>query len=89
MLRRSIGVWTAACLAAAGALAGAEAPVADAVQALDRQALHALLEASADVNAAQADGMTALHWAARHDDLGSPTCCWKLALTQASRTATA
>lgn len=70
MLRRSAGVWMAACLAAAGAAAGAEAPVADAVQALDRQALHSLLEASADVNAAQVDGMTALHWAARHDDAG-------------------
>ena len=43
--------------------------MADAVQALDRKALHALLEASADVNAAQVDGMTALHWAVRHDDL--------------------
>ena len=70
MLRRGAGVWMAAWLAAAVAVEGAEAPVADAVQALDRPALHALLEASADVNAAQVDGMTALHWAARHDDLG-------------------
>lgn len=68
MLRCSVGVWMAACLAAAGAVEGAEAPVADAVQASDRQALHALLEASADVNTAQVDGMTALHWATRHDD---------------------
>ncbi len=68
MLRRSVGVWMAACLAAAGAVEGAGAPVADAVQASDRQALHALLVASADVNTAQVDGMTALHWAARHDD---------------------
>ena len=43
--------------------------MADAVQAMDRHALHELIEASADVNAAQVDGMTALHWAARHDDL--------------------
>ncbi|MDE0108948.1 MAG: ankyrin repeat domain-containing protein [Bryobacterales bacterium] len=68
MLRRSAGVWMAACLAAAVAVEGAQAPVADAVQALDRRALGALLEASADVNAAQVDGMTALHWAVRHDD---------------------
>ena len=32
-------------------------------------AIRALLEQHADVNAAQVDGMTALHWAAYHDDL--------------------
>lgn len=70
MLQLRGGTWAAAWLAAGVAVASAaEAPVADAVQALDRQALHALLETSVDVNAAQVDGMTALHWAARHDDL--------------------
>jgi len=69
MLRARVGVWVAACLVAGGTTAwAAEAPVADAVQALDRHALHALLGSSGDVNAAQMDGMTALHWAARHDD---------------------
>jgi ankyrin repeat protein len=35
----------------------------------DRAAVQALLEKKADVNAAQADGATALQWAAYHDDL--------------------
>jgi ankyrin repeat protein len=45
----------------------AETPLADAVQRLDRQAVSELLR-HADVNAAQVDGMTALHWAAYHDE---------------------
>ena len=36
---------------------------------MDRAAIRALLNQHADVNAAQVDGMTALHWAAYHDDL--------------------
>jgi ankyrin repeat protein len=51
-------------LAAAG-----ESPLADAAEKKDHAALRALLAQSADVNAAQADGMTALHWAAYLDDL--------------------
>ena len=49
----------------------ADAPLADAVQRLDRVTIRSLLEhdQSVDVNATQADGMTALHWAAYHDDL--------------------
>src|ERR1700752_3608374 len=43
-------------------------PVADAAQAGDRAAVHALLKQAADVNAAQGDGMTALHWAAMKKD---------------------
>ncbi|MEO8679633.1 MAG: ankyrin repeat domain-containing protein [Vicinamibacterales bacterium] len=50
-------------LAAAGA-----APVADAVMKRDKEAVRALLKDGADVNAAQGDGMTALHWAARSGD---------------------
>src|SRR5262245_2312407 len=42
--------------------------VADAAMASDRAAVRALLTAGDDVNAAQGDGMTALHWAARHGD---------------------
>lgn len=40
------------------------APVAAAAQARDAAAVRALLKDGADVNAAQGDGMTALHWAA-------------------------
>jgi ankyrin repeat protein len=43
--------------------------VADAVSARNHDAVLALLQRHADVNAPQADGTTALHWAARWDDL--------------------
>ena len=41
----------------------------DAAEKRDRATLRALVERRVDVNEAQADGMTALHWAAYHDDL--------------------
>jgi ankyrin repeat protein len=41
-----------------------EAPVADAAMRGDIDAVRQLLRDGADVNAAQSDGMTALHWAA-------------------------
>ena len=47
---------------------GSDTPVADAAQRGDLDAVRALLRDGADVNAAQGDGMTALHWAAHHDD---------------------
>ena len=52
------------------ALLGAapSAPVADAAQQGDRDGVKALLKQAADVNAAQGDGMTALHWAALKND---------------------
>ncbi len=43
-------------------------PVADAAMRGDASAVRALLQRGADVNAAQGDGMTALHWAAEHGD---------------------
>ena len=46
----------------------AKAPLADAVQRRDASAIRVLLDQHADVNAAQADGFTALFWAARLDD---------------------
>jgi ankyrin repeat protein len=46
----------------------ASSPVADAVQNRDAGALEALLKQHAAVNAAQADGTTALHWAAHWND---------------------
>lgn len=48
---------------------GADAPLADAVEVKDRARVLHLLKQSIDVNAAQIDGMTALHWAAYQDDL--------------------
>ncbi|MBI1872942.1 MAG: ankyrin repeat domain-containing protein [Acidobacteria bacterium] len=44
-------------------------PVADAAMLGNRDAVRALLKDGADVNSAQADGMTALHWAATKDDV--------------------
>lgn len=43
------------------------APLADAVQQKDTSGVKLLLQMGANVNAAQADGMTALHWAAYLD----------------------
>jgi len=50
-------------------VARADSPLADAAEKPDRTVIRTLLEQRADVNAPQADGMTALHWAAYHDDL--------------------
>ena len=49
--------------------AGSDAPLADAVEELDRATIRSQLQQPIDVNAPQVDGMTALHWAAYHDDL--------------------
>ncbi|NNL31346.1 MAG: hypothetical protein HKO77_09995, partial [Gemmatimonadetes bacterium] len=43
-----------------------DAPVADAAMEENLAQVEALLRSGADVNAAQGDGMTALHWAAEH-----------------------
>jgi ankyrin repeat protein len=45
------------------------APLADAAQRQDKQAVQALLAKKADVNATQPDGATALHWAAYAEDV--------------------
>src|SRR5438093_1621508 len=47
----------------------ASADLADAVMKGNKAAVRSLLQKKADVNAAQSDGTTALHWAARLDDL--------------------
>jgi ankyrin repeat protein len=49
------------------AFAGSD--LADAVMQKNAEAVRALLRQKPDVNAPQADGTTALHWAARWDDL--------------------
>ena len=63
----------AACLVAAvSSPALAEPPdlrLLDAVRETDRPAVRALLQEPVDVDAAQPDGATALHWAAYRDDL--------------------
>ena len=52
-----------------GVNAAGPAPVAEAAMKRDTEAVRALLKNGEDVNAAQGDGMTALHWAARNGDL--------------------
>ncbi len=46
-------------------------PLVEAAKNADRDALRALLEQGASVNAAEADGTTALHWASYRDDVES------------------
>jgi len=54
-------------------LLGADAgrPVIDAAKRGDKEVLRSLLQKKADVNAAEADGTTALHWTSYRDDLES------------------
>ena len=63
----------AACLAAAASLvpvsAAVDAPVADAAMRQDVDAVGSLIAQGADPAAAHGDGMTGLHWAARHGDV--------------------
>src|SRR4051812_33364903 len=51
-------------------IAAPHAALADAIEKKDLAAMRALL-GDTDVNAAQVDGMTALHWAVHHDDLAT------------------
>jgi ankyrin repeat protein len=58
-------------LACAAALveAATSLPLVDAVKSGDRAGVRALLQQKTNVNGAEADGTTALHWAVRADDL--------------------
>jgi ankyrin repeat protein len=70
--RRWNGTWLAVLLLSGivGSMAAAPAAeVADAVRNRNSSALQALLKQGANVNTAQADGTTALHWAAHWNDL--------------------
>ena len=78
-MRRGEGRWSAGLRAklvgAVGlfvlmaAAAAPETPVADAAERGDLDAVRSLLQQGADANAAQSDGMTALHWAAERGDM--------------------
>jgi ankyrin repeat protein len=59
----------ATSLSAAALRVDVDAPVADAAQTGDLDQVRELLRNGEDVNAAQGDGMTALHWAAYRGDL--------------------
>jgi ankyrin repeat protein len=67
---RLVIVGAVALLSAAAAPRHASDPsIADAEMRGDTSAVRLLLKQGADVNAAQGDGMTALHWAAMHGDV--------------------
>ena len=59
----------ALCLLAPLPARSAQGTLVDAVKTGDLAAVQALLAARADVNAAQPDGTTALHWAAHQDEV--------------------
>ena len=56
------------CLAAAGTAVAADASLAGLIQAGNRDAALKEIAAGADVNAAQGDGTTPLHWAVHKID---------------------
>jgi ankyrin repeat protein len=69
-MRRLLGVAVGLLAVSIGvAAAGRQAAVADAAMQRDAAAVRAIVRQGGDVNAAQGDGMTALHWAARHGDV--------------------
>jgi ankyrin repeat protein len=68
--RRLPATLLAGLLAAHAIAAPASAPLADAMERRQLDTVRALLS-DTTVNAPQPDGMTALHWAARHDEANS------------------
>ena len=66
--RRMSGLGLLALSLAGAAVAAERATLADAAERRDTALVRTLVAAKADVNAAQIDGTTALHWAAHHDD---------------------
>src|SRR4051812_32026268 len=66
--RMPLALITALAFAAALHAAGATSSIADAAMEGNKEAVRALLKQGADVNGAQGDGLTALHWAAKKGD---------------------
>ncbi len=66
-MRRVVHVVAAVAIWGLTAASAPVAPLADAAMRRDAAAVQALIARGADVNASQGDGMTALHWAARHN----------------------
>src|ERR1051326_4777526 len=57
------------CVVLSRSLFGGPSDVADAAMSRNVAAVQSLIQQKADVNASQPDGTTALHWAARWDDM--------------------
>ncbi|MYB52940.1 MAG: hypothetical protein F4X77_12195 [Acidobacteriia bacterium] len=70
MAKRVSGLWGGLALLAVSLPAASTFPaLANAAEAGQQDAVRALLQQGADPNAGQADGMTALHWAAHDNDV--------------------
>ena len=67
---RTTAILTAVIALSVSGVRAATAPdsIADAAMREDRAAVLSMIKSGADVNAPQGDGVTALHWAARHGD---------------------
>ena len=66
--RLSICAAASVILAVSSAFADSDTRIADAAERKDWAGVQELLKQLAEVNGAQVDGMTALHWAVYHDD---------------------
>lgn len=66
-IKQFTAVWLLAILTMTPPVIAGDVPFADAAEKRDFDEVRTLIEQGADVNAAQADGMTALHWAVYHD----------------------
>jgi uncharacterized protein len=66
--KRLIGICISFALSCFPVFGSGRSAVADAAMNGDKAALHTLIQQRADVNAPQADGATALHWAVYRDD---------------------
>ena len=66
--RRIAGLFFLIAGVATASSAADKAPLADAAEARNKALVRTLLDSGADVNTAQVDGMTALHWAVYNDD---------------------
>ncbi len=69
MNMRRVSTYSAVLAAAASLVYAASSDVADAAMKGNKQAVRSLIQQKSNVNAPQADGTTALHWAVRADDL--------------------
>jgi uncharacterized protein len=69
MIRRRVAVAALFVICSAGLAMGAGSDVADAVMRGDLAAVRRLLAQKADVNGAQIDGATALHWAVYRNEV--------------------
>jgi ankyrin repeat protein len=68
-VRRGLGFCVVVLLSVANLQAAVGSDLADAAMNGNKDVVRSLLQKKADVNGAQVDGTTALHWAVRADDL--------------------